>query len=203
MKDNGSDVALAAAWKAFEAAHIPPGNRRSWKKSAELLLRELGMVQRSTAAHCGINTALAKMDNRIPTANWKKLFDTRYSQAELQIIETVAASGVNITGFVNLLDVFDDLLVDAVYRADPSIGSYTLGKIGSALNAPTGRFAVKYPKTYALAREVHDRRYESMASHPLIKTTGRPTKKISFKFLPTVKRLLRECVAELNVSGII
>lgn len=203
VKDMGSDAALAAGWKSFEIAHLPPGNRKSWKKSAELLMKELGMIQRSTAAHCGINNALAKLDHRIPASNWKKLFGGRYSQAELQAIETVAASGVNITGFVNLLDVFDDLLIDAVYRADPTIGNYNLGGIGSVLNAPTGRFAVKYPKTYELAKEVHDRRYESMASHPLVKGTGKPTKRISFKFLPTAKRLLRESIAELSAAGLL
>jgi len=54
VKDQGSDPALAAGWKGFEAVHVPPGQRKSWKKSAELLLRELGMIQRSTAAYCGI-----------------------------------------------------------------------------------------------------------------------------------------------------
>lgn len=110
---------------------------------------------------------------------------------------------MNITGFVNLLDVFDDLLIDAVYQADPAIGNYTLGQIGSALNAPTGRFAMKYPKTYKLAKDVHQRRYESMASHPLIKRTGKPTKRISYKFLATAKRLLLESTAELRAAGLI
>ncbi len=203
VKDDGGDPALAAGWKGFEAAYVPPGKRKAWKKPAEILMRELGMIQRSTAAHCGINNAFAKLDGKISASNWKKLFGARYSQAELQVIETVAASGVNITGFVNLLDVFDDLLIEAVYKADPAIGNYTLGGIGSVLNAPTGRFAVKYPKTYELAKEVHDRRYESMASHPLIKRTGKPTKRISFKFLPTAKRFLRESIAELKTAGLI
>ena len=65
---------------------------------------------------------------------------------------------MNITGFVNFLDVFDDLLIDAVYQADPAIGNYALGEIGSVLYAPSGRFAVKYPKTCEIAKEVHDRR---------------------------------------------
>lgn len=203
VKDDGSDPALAAGWKGFEAGHVPPGNRKGWRKSAEMLMRELGLIQRSTAAHCGINNAFAKLNATIPASNWKKLFGARYSQAELQAVEIVAASGVNITGFVNLLDVFDDLLIDAVYKADPAIGNYTLGGIGSVLHAPTGRFAVKFPKTYELAKEVHDRRYESMASHPLIKRTGKPTKRISYKFLPTAKRLLREAIAELKAAGLI
>ena len=60
----------------------------------------------------------------------------------------------NVTGFVNLLDVFNDLLIGSVYQANPAIGNYTLGHTGSVLHAPTGKFAVKYPKTYELAKEV-------------------------------------------------
>jgi hypothetical protein len=193
---------MAAAWKGFESIHVPPGQRKTWKKSAELLMRELGMIQRSTAAYCGINNAFAKLDFRIPASNWKKLFGARYAQAELQAIETVAASGVNITGFVNFLDVFDDLLIDAVYQADSTIGNYTLGQIGSVLHAPTGRFSLKYPKICELATEVHNRRYESMASHPLIKRSGKPTKKISYKFLAKAKQLLIAATHELKGAGI-
>lgn len=203
VKDRAGDPALAASWKGFEVNHVPSGRRKLWKKSAEILMRELGLIQRSTAAYCGINNAFAKLDAKIPASNWRKLFGARYFQAERQAIETVAASGVNITGCVNFLDVFNDLLIDAVYKADPSIGNYTLGGIGSVLHAPTGRFAVKYSKTYALAKAVHDRRYESMASHPLIRKTGRPTKRISYRFLPTAKRLLRESIDELKTAGLI
>lgn len=201
--DKASDAALSAGWKGFEVAHLPTGNRKAWKKAPELLMRELGLIRRSTANHCGINNAFTKLDRRIPIANWKKLFSVRYSQAELQLVETVAASGVNITGFVNYLDVFNDLLINAVYIADPSIGGYTLGKIGSAVHAPTGRFAIKYPRSYTLAKEVHDYRYESMASHPLNRKTGKPTKRISYKFLSVAKRLLVECIKELKAVGLL
>ena len=109
---------------------------------------------------------------------------------------------MNITGFVNLLDVFNDLLLDAVITKDGSVGSYKLGHIGSVLNAPTGKLATKFPKTYALAKEIHDRRYESMASHPLNRKTGKATKRISYKFLPAARKLLRESIAELALSGL-
>jgi len=99
--------------------------------------------------------------------------------------------------------VFNDLLIDAVHKADPSIGGYTLGKIGSAVHAPTGRFAIKYPRSYTLAKEVHDYRYESMASHPLNRKTGKPTKRISYKFLSVAKRLLVECIKELKAVGLL
>jgi hypothetical protein len=103
---------------------------------------------------------------------------------------------------VNLLDVFNDLLLAAVIANDGNVGSYNLGHIGSALNAPTGKFAKKFPRTYALAKEVHDRRYESMASHPLIKKTGKATKRISYKFLRTARKLLRESASELKTAGL-
>lgn len=202
VKDRGRDAALAAAWKGMETAYVPAGRRASWNKSAELLMRELGMIQRSTANYCGINHAFHKLDSAIPVVNWRKLFGARYQQAELQAVEITAASGVNITGFVNLLDVFNDLLLEAVVVNDGTIGSYSLGNIGSALNAPTGKLATKFPKTYALAKEVHDRRYESMASHPLIKKTGKATRRISYKFLPTARNLLGGSVAELKTAGL-
>lgn len=203
VKDCGSDTALAAAWKGFESAYVPVGSRKGWKKAAELLMCEVGLILRSTATHCGIDHAFGKLAAKIPTVNWRKLFGTRYTQAERQAIETVAASGVNITGFVNLLDVFNDLLLAALYKADGMIGSYRLGVIGSVLNAPTGKLATKFPKTYALAKEVHDKRYESMASHPLVKKTGKPTKRISYRFLLKAKQLIRESVNELAAANLV
>ena len=203
VKGSGSDVSLSAAWKGFESAHVPPGTRKRWKKAAELLMYEVGLIQRSTATHCGIDNAFGKLVAKNPEANWRKLFGIRYAQAERQAIETVAASGVNITGFVNLLDVFDDLLLEALFNMDGTIGSYTLGKIGSVLNTPTSKFAAKFPKTYVLAKEVHDQRFKSMASHPMVKKTGKPTKRISYKFLVRAKRLLRESVEELTRASLI
>ncbi len=74
VKDRGHDVALAASWKGFEQTYLPPGKRKEWNKSAELLMREVGLIKRSSASHCGINHALQKLDSRIPAVNWKKLF---------------------------------------------------------------------------------------------------------------------------------
>lgn len=202
VKDRGNDAALAASWKGFEQTYLPPGVRTGWNKSAELLMREVELIARSSSSHCGIAHALRKLDSRIPAANWKKLFGIRYAQAERQIIETVAASGSNITGFVNLLDVFDDLLLNAVIHNDRTVGGYNLGQPGSVLNAPNGSLATKFPKTYTLAKEVHDRRYESMASHPLIRRTGKPTKRITYKFLSQAKKLLRDGILELNAAGL-
>jgi hypothetical protein len=202
IRDSRSDVALAAGWKAFQRGQPPSGVRKNWSAAGELLLREVGLVQRARSNYCGVSRAFTKLDSRIPQLNWQRFFGARYRQAEGQAVETVSASGVNITGFVNLLDVFNDLLLDAIFQTDGTIGNYDLGNIGSVLNAPTSRFAVKFPATFALAKEVHNARYQSMYSHPLIKNTGRPTRKISYKFLAKAKRLMRAAFGELSAQGL-
>lgn len=201
VRDFGRTPALASGWKGFQLSYVPSGPRRNWNKVAELLLRDVGLIRRSTAAHCGIARSLAKLVPRIATLNWRQLFGARYSQAERQAVAIVAASGVNITNFVNLLDVFDDLLLEAIFLADGTIGSYTLGRIGSALNVRS-HFPVKFPQVFSLVNEVHERRYESLASHPLTKRSGTPTKAIRFQFLTTAKRLLIAAVDELHSAGI-
>lgn len=201
VKDSGKDPALSAAWKGFLSEHVPHGSRRGWNKASELLLKEVGLIKRSTTFHCGITHSFSKLDRKIPSLNWKQLFGFRYGQAEMQAVEVAAASGTNITNFVNLLDVFNDLLLEAIFRTDGSIGNYVLGKIGSALN-PHSRFAMKFPAVFALANEVHDRRYESMASHPLIKRSGKPTRKIGYQFVGKAKRLLVGATKELRNTGL-
>lgn len=195
--------ALVAAWTGFQLAYVPPGGRRSWNKASELLLKEVGLVRRSTARVCGIRSSLAKLDPRIPEVDWKRLFGGQCAQAERQIVEAAAAAKVNITNFVNLLDVFNDLLLDAVYRTDGGIGTYRLGHIGSALGSATSRFAAKYSAVHFYANEVHEKRSESMGSHPLVRGTRRPTGKISYRFLPKVRRSLLSAINELIGNGLL
>jgi hypothetical protein len=190
--------ALVAAWMGFQMAYVPPGSRRGWNKSAELTLKEVGLVHRSTARVCGIKNSLGKLDQRIPELEWKKLFGANYAQAERQIVEAAAAAKVNITNFVNLLDVFNDLLVDAVCRVDGGLGTYSLGRIGGFIAPTTSRFAIKYPALHSYFNEVHQTRSESMGSHPLVRRTRRPTGKIPYSFLAKARRLLVAATKELS-----
>jgi hypothetical protein len=202
VRDVCGDVALAAAWNGFTRGHRPPGPFNRWNAVASLMLRELGIIQRNTATHCGINNSIQKIEKTSQRHNWRRLFGNSYDQAERQAVEVAAVSGTNITAFVNALDVFDDLLVSAVFHADGSIGNYALGQIGSVLN-PASRFARKYPQTFAFVRTVHEARYQSMYSHPLVRSTRRPTRKIGYRFLSRARRLLRLAIAELGRAGLI
>lgn len=201
IRDPCGVPALTAAWIGFQIDHVPSGLRHDWNKGAAILMREIGLIRRSTAKFCGIQHSLSKLDKNLATLNWRRLFGSGYKYAELQIVEAVAASKVNITNFVNLLDVFNDRLLDAVFRADGGIGKYNLGQIGSALGSASSKFATKYPMTYKLAREVHQRRFASMGSHPIVRNSGRPTGKIPFRFLSQSRRLLVAAVSELAASG--
>lgn len=194
--------ALVAAWTGFQMAYVPPGRRKGWSKSSELLLKEVGLVRRSTARVCGIKNSLGKLNQRIPELDWKRLFAGNYAHAERQMVEAVAAAKVNITNFVNLLDVFNDLLLYALFTTDGSIGTHNLGKIGSTIGPSTSRFAAKYPAVHSYVMEVHQKRLESMGSHPVVRGTRRPTGKIPYSFLARSCRLLLAATKELFDSGI-
>lgn len=163
--------------------------------------KEVGVIARRRTSHCGITNSFRKLDPNIGLLNWRRLFNTRYSHAERQAVEFAALSSTNITAFVNALNVFNDLLLAALFDTDSTIGKHTLGKLGSVLNSTTSRFAKKYPKTFALAKDVHYIRHQSMYSHPSVRSTGKATKRISFRFLNKAKKLLKAALNELSTAG--
>lgn len=98
------------------------------------------------------------------------------------------------------MDVFLDWLLDALFRTDPSIsGSYKMGAIGAVLG-PNSPLSKAYPKVFALAHDIHERRGESDLSR-VKKRKGnvylRPTSFIRFRYFATARKLAREALGEL------
>lgn len=60
----------------------------------------------------------------MPEVNRHRLFGSEYPPTERQMVEAVASSRINMTSFVKLVDVFDDRLLDAVFRTDGTLGKY-------------------------------------------------------------------------------
>lgn len=204
IRDPASDAAISGAWVAFKRERKPKPPRRNWHPWSALLLREVGVIKRSTAKFCGVQHFLNKLDLRIAGVDWQKLLGPEhYPHAEKQMVAAASASNVNVTLFVNLLDVFDDRLLAALYQADGTIGTYTLGNIGGAVGSPTSRFAKKYPSTFRLATQIHEARLKSMASHAVVRQSGKPTGRIPFKFRGTVIRLLIGMSKEIAASGLV
>lgn len=199
IMDEARDVALEAGWKSFISSIHLSSPRGRWNPAGGKLLKSLGVIQRNTATYCGIQKSMEKLAPGSPVINWKSLFGTHYQQAEIQAVEIVSLAGTNITAFVNALDVFNDILLDAIFSKDGTIGKYTLGKIGSVLTK-NNKLDRKFPNTFTLAYEVHEARYQSMYSHARVKSTAKPTRKIGYRFLGKAKKLLLNAIIELNVA---
>ena len=95
------------------------------------------------------------------------------------------------------LDVFNDYLLDALFRLDGSLGGYTLGNIGAATGTPSVAFRTKYASVLAYAKSVHEKRYESDLAHPLVKRTGQHTGRIPFSYIRKSKVLMKRALEQL------
>ncbi len=93
------------------------------------------------------------------------------------------------------MDVFGDWLLTALYRHDPSIGTYNPGTVGSVLSST--RLKTKYPAIHAMVESIHNKRYESALSHARQRHTGRPTQVIKYTYLRKAKPLVRAAIAEI------
>jgi retron-type reverse transcriptase len=201
LNDPVSDVAVAAAVHlglqgtlvdAAVSMHIAAGP----------VLSAFGVLDGEVSRACGIAHAFERLLGEKPHAvDWKRFFGKSYRHAE---IKAVRWSGylTDATAWVNLMDVFCDLLLDALYRNEPSLGNYTLGRIGSVLSAG-GRLQRAYPRVFKLAHEIHEKRGESDLSHPKKRSGNtyiKPTSFIKYSYFKTARNLVRAALAELGLK---
>jgi hypothetical protein len=168
-------------------------------EAASLLLKEFGVVARAKSSTCGIEAAINTMF-KIPIIgiNWRNIFTTRYAQAEKRIIRTKSYFKTDPSAWVNIIDTFDDLLLDALFDHDGTIGTYQLGNIGGVLNSSASSFAAKYPKIFKAVKDIHEKRLESDLSHIRVRRTGKVTRPIKFSYIPKACKLLYEAFTELR-----
>lgn len=198
LRDKNSDVSLAAAWQAAVLPVSVTGTLVNINRSGGKALRQLGVLKRVPGRNCGVAWSMEKITGRAFSINWKRLFGPVYQQAEVQAVQMKAAATTNATTFVNTADVFNDLLLSRLYQHDHSLGTYTLGNLGSVLTST--RLQKGYPSTFQLCQQIHNERQSSNLSHPVVRTTGRPTRRIPFKFLRTAKRLYLSFLLELEAT---
>jgi len=196
LRSESADVAISAAWLCglLDVKVRPP--IRSINPYAKLVLKEQGLVRRANASICGIQQAIEEMTGKHISVNWKKLFGKKYKGTEAQTTTCKAYFKTSASAWVNSMDVFIDLLLDALYRADTSLGTYQLGNVGSVTESV--RLKASYPAVFELLNQVHAKRYESNLSHAQVKKTKKPTKPIKFEWLRTGARLLRRAAQELH-----
>ena len=166
--------------------------------AAARALRQLGVISRLPHGVDGVERSMSQVVGRPTKVNWRNVFGKVYKQAEKQAVFCRALADTNITSFVNATDVFNDLLLDRLYRHDTTLGRYTIGNIGSILSSI--RLQDKYPAVFALVNEIHEKRLVSNLSHAVARRTGKPTGRIKYKYRGRATRLMRAAFAELARS---
>lgn len=199
MRSRYADVAISAAWLCGMYEVMPEKPTKDIHPLAKLMLKELGLMRRADSSVCGIRLAISEMTGHDIPVQWKKLFGKLYKRAEAQITTCKGYFKTDPSAWVNAIDVFDDLLLEALYRKDTTLGTYTLGNIGGIIQST--RLKSNYPELFKQANQLHDKRLESDLSHAVVKTTKKPTKPIKFKWLRSGARLLRKGAEELHVKG--
>jgi hypothetical protein len=127
------------------------------------------MVPKGAGAVCGIERSFRRLLQGTPPAmDWRRFFGRDYRSAERQAVLCSGLAQANVTAWVNAMDVFNDWLLQALFRRDKALGGvYTVGKLGSMMHQ--GNFRASYPAVQALVVEVHEKRGESSLSHPVKK----------------------------------
>ena len=196
LRDPNSDVSLAAAQQIADlnVTVLPP--LRDVNVSAGKALRQLGVLRRVPGRSCGIEWSFTRFTGKTSTLNWRAVFGGTYRHAEKLAVHMRALADTNVTAFVNASDVFNDRLLSCLYGHDATLGTYTLGQIGSVLSSV--RLRTRYPAVSQLCNGIHNERLKSSLSHPTVKTTGRPTSRIPYRYVHTAKRLYSRAISELE-----
>lgn len=188
LRDRVLDVAIVAAELAIsEEVHITKPVKGIHEK-AQSALKQAGLIGKIYSSRCFIADAMKEViAPPLAVINWRKVFGKGYKKALPKVARWRGYSNTDASAWVNMTDIINDLLLNALFAHDSSIGNYKLGDIGSVLN-PHSRLAKKYPLLFDVADKVHKMRLESDLSHPVTKRTGRVTQPIEFKDLPQIKR---------------
>lgn len=199
MRSNDADVALAAGWLAALLDCEVRKPIRDIHPLAKIVLRENGLLRRADTKVCGIRQALHEMTGMDFAVNWRKFFGKNYRHAESKIVACKGYFKTNPTAWVSMLDVFNDLLVDDLFKRDGSMGVRTLGKFGDVIGRKA--FKTKFPNTHTLVEELHKKRGEGELSHAVVHATKARTGRIPFKWLKTGRRHLIAALTEINAAG--
>ncbi|MDD4009675.1 MAG: RNA-directed DNA polymerase [Fermentimonas sp.] len=199
LRSASNDVALAAAQEVVNKGLklSPPYN--DINLLAQNTLKYSGVIYRRANSKSYIGDRLNKIcDYKFPGFKWKKFF-IDHDAAENKIIRAYGYSKSDMSAFVNILDVFNDLLLDNLFRLDGSIGKYTLGKIGGVLSERC-RFRKKYPKLFSLCKEIHNKRLECDLSHAIVRNSKKNTTYIEYKYIFEARRLMISGYQELILT---
>lgn len=168
--------------------------------NAQLILKKAGLIGRTSLTKSTISLRINDITGKsLAYFKWNKFLNSDHSSCERLIVLATGYSKTDANAFINQMDVINDLMCNALYAADTSLGTYTLGRIGSCLT-PTGRFATSYPNYYSLCDKIHKLRLESDLSHPVVKSSGVATRRIKFAEIQKLKSEIHHAFNEIGLS---
>ena len=169
-------------------------------EAGQEVLRKFGVIGRMAKPGCEIAPLVAAvLGPAARTLDWRRLFIPRtYRQVTARFAVWRGYKDTDPTAWVALTDTINDILLGQLFPHDGGIGIHTVGKIGSVLGSPTSAFATKYPNMWRACTDLHSLRLESDLAHPLVKTSGKPTRRIRYRELAPQLRVLRAGWGELH-----
>lgn len=198
LRAESSDVAISAARLVGVMGVAVDRPVRDVHPLARVVLKEFGVLRRAKAGICGIRLAIKEMTGHEIAVDWRRFFGRSYKHAEAQIVECKGHFKTSPNSWVNGTDVFVDWMLDALFRRDPSLGTYTIGNVGGYLSH--GKLKTHYPAVFKFLNEIHSKRYESNLSHARSRRTQQPTKQIRFNWLAKGSAFLRRASEELAIK---
>lgn len=200
LRDRVADVALVAAEHSVVGRLSRPTPIADVHEAGQEVLRKFGVIGRMARGGCEIAPLVAAVLG--PAArglDWRRLFTpTMYRHVTTRFAVWRGYKDTDPTAWVALTDTINDILLGQLFQHDGGIGIHTVGRIGSILGSPTSAFARKYPKMWRACEDLHNLRLESDLAHPLVKLSGRPTRRIRYRELPLQLRALRAGWDELH-----
>jgi retron-type reverse transcriptase len=200
LRDPVADVALVAAELSVVGRLNRPVPIANVHEAGQEVLRKFGVIGRMAKPGCEIAPLVAGVLGPAAQAlDWRRLFSPRtYRHVTARFAVWRGYKDTDPTAWVALTDTINDILLGQLFPHDGGIGSHTVGKIGSVLGSTTSAFARKYPKMWRACTDLHSLRLESDLAHPLVKTSGKPTRRIRYRELSPQLNVLRAGWGELH-----
>jgi len=166
---------------------------------AQLMLKDTGYINRSARRPSAIHDCLKGITKQnIKKLKWKKIFARDHKAAENKLLRAKSYSTTDMSAFINIIDTFNDMLLQKVFEADRSIGKYQLGNIGGNLYNKGTEFEQKYPLLFKYCLNIHELRLACDLSHPIVKKTKKNTNPIQYKTIFKIRPLLVDALSELE-----
>lgn len=182
LRDDANDPAIVGA--ELLITHRLPLPRPIGKinPAAQATLYSVGRIGQIRKGVCPIRARMVRtLGASLRTVDWTQIFaGSSYRVMVTRVATWATYATADATAFVVLTDTINDMILDSLFRHDGTIGAYTLGKMGSALQS-TSRFAIHYPKFFRIVDRIHQMRLGADLTHPVTRSTNAPTRRIAYR----------------------